>query len=178
MGTQSFGKGSVQTVIPMRSEGKKTAIKLTTARYFTPSGRSIQAKGISPDVEVKDTAEGNFLDFDIREADLSNHLEVPEDKAAKDAKKASEKPKKAEAPLPVKTDASGITEKVEPVKAKSETVKKRPKFYRYGDADDYQLNQAIDYLKKVDKEQVSKNAKASVIELESGIKMKVEPVKK
>ncbi len=178
MGTQSFGKGSVQTVIPMRSEGKKTAIKLTTARYFTPSGRSIQAKGISPDVEVKDTAEGNFLDFDIREADLSNHLEVPEDKAAKDAKKASEKPKKAEAPLPVKTDASGITEKVEPVKAQSETVKKRPKFYRYGDADDYQLNQAIDYLKKVDKEQVSKNAKASVIELESGIKMKVEPVKK
>lgn len=178
MGTQSFGKGSVQTVIPMRSEGKKTAIKLTTARYFTPSGRSIQAKGISPDVEVKDTAEGNFLDFDIREADLSNHLEVPEDKAAKDAKKAPEKPKKAEAPLPVKTDASGITEKVEPVKAKSETAKKRPKFYRYGDADDYQLNQAIDYLKKVDKEHVSKNAKDSVIELESGIKMKVEPVKK
>jgi hypothetical protein len=49
IGTRSFGKGSVQTIIPLGSGG---ALRLTTARYFTPSGRSIQAKGISPDIEV------------------------------------------------------------------------------------------------------------------------------
>ncbi len=51
MGTQTFGKGSVQTILPV---GKDTAIKLTTARYYTPSGRSIQAKGIVPDIVVED----------------------------------------------------------------------------------------------------------------------------
>src|SRR5207253_2369662 len=50
MGTQSFGKGSVQTIMPL---GNSTAIKLTTARYYTPSGRSIQAKGITPDIIVE-----------------------------------------------------------------------------------------------------------------------------
>ena len=50
MGEKSFGKGSVQTVIPL---GKYGAMRLTTARYYTPSGRSIQAKGIEPDIEVK-----------------------------------------------------------------------------------------------------------------------------
>jgi carboxyl-terminal processing protease len=49
VGTRSFGKGSVQTIIPLGSNG---ALRLTTARYFTPSGRSIQAKGIDPDIEV------------------------------------------------------------------------------------------------------------------------------
>jgi len=51
MGTQTFGKGSVQTILPL---GNGTAIKLTTARYYTPDGRSIQAKGITPDIEVED----------------------------------------------------------------------------------------------------------------------------
>jgi carboxyl-terminal processing protease len=50
VGTRSFGKGSVQTIIPLGSNG---ALRLTTARYYTPSGRSIQAKGIDPDVQVK-----------------------------------------------------------------------------------------------------------------------------
>jgi hypothetical protein len=50
IGTRSFGKGSVQTIIPLGSGNG--ALRLTTARYFTPSGRSIQAKGISPDIEV------------------------------------------------------------------------------------------------------------------------------
>ena len=51
MGTQSFGKGSVQTILPLT---RKTALKITTARYFTPNGRSIQAKGITPDIiEIK-----------------------------------------------------------------------------------------------------------------------------
>src|SRR5262249_44933453 len=75
-GTQSCGKGSVQTTIPIATsvEGP-AAIKLTTARYYTPSGRSIQAKGITPDLMVDDTPEGNFAGFNIREADLARHLE-------------------------------------------------------------------------------------------------------
>jgi carboxyl-terminal processing protease len=60
MGTQTFGKGSVQTIIPLRLE-RTGAIKLTTARYYTPSGRSIQAKGIVPDLTVDDTPEGQLL---------------------------------------------------------------------------------------------------------------------
>ena len=72
MGTESFGKGSVQTVIPISEE---RAIKLTTALYFTPSGRSIQAQGIVPDIIVeraKITAIQPRNRF--TEADLSGHL--------------------------------------------------------------------------------------------------------
>lgn len=75
MGTQSFGKGSVQTILPL---GEKRALKLTTARYFTPSGRSIQAQGITPDIEVEQaklTREDNGSFF--KEADLQGHLENP-----------------------------------------------------------------------------------------------------
>jgi len=73
MGTQSFGKGSVQTVIPL---DETHAIKMTTARYYTPDGRSIQAKGIKPDIEVK-PAQLTELDSQpfFTEADLSGHLE-------------------------------------------------------------------------------------------------------
>ena len=84
IGTQTFGKGSVQTILPL---GNNTAIKLTTARYYTPSGRSIQAKGIEPDVQVDDpTQPVNRL----READLNKHLsndreQAERDKSAKDA---------------------------------------------------------------------------------------------
>lgn len=74
MGTRSFGKGSVQTIIPMSND---TAVKLTTARYFTPSGRSIQAEGIQPDIELEALkiakAEGNGFE-PVKEADLSHHL--------------------------------------------------------------------------------------------------------
>ncbi len=74
MGQQSFGKGSVQTILPMTNE---TAVKLTTARYYTPSGRSIQAQGITPDIvlerlSVKPREEGPA--GSIKEADLSRHL--------------------------------------------------------------------------------------------------------
>ena len=73
MGTQSFGKGSVQTILPITS---KTAVKITTARYYTPNGRSIQAKGITPDIIVKDlelsTLNENKM---IKESDLKGHLE-------------------------------------------------------------------------------------------------------
>ena len=72
MGTQSFGKGSVQTILPITS---KTAVKITTARYYTPNGRSIQAKGIEPDIIVKDL-ELSSLNKNkmIKESDLKGHL--------------------------------------------------------------------------------------------------------
>jgi len=73
VGNQTFGKGSVQTILPLSSG---TAVKLTTARYFTPSGRSIQAEGIKPDIELDQVrvsaVEGSFEP--IKEADLSGHL--------------------------------------------------------------------------------------------------------
>jgi carboxyl-terminal processing protease len=76
MGTQSFGKGSVQTIIPLSDD---SGLRLTTARYYTPNGRSIQAKGISPDIIVErveltttDKKEG----LHIREKDLENHFET------------------------------------------------------------------------------------------------------
>jgi carboxyl-terminal processing protease len=77
MGEQSFGKGSVQTILPNNKGG---AIKITTARYFTPAGRSIQAEGITPDVvlsKVKlETVDDDFVS--IKEKDLTKHLSNPE----------------------------------------------------------------------------------------------------
>jgi carboxyl-terminal processing protease len=72
VGTQSFGKGSVQTVLPLSEE---SAIKLTTARYYTPSGRSIQAQGIIPDIMVeKARIETLKVGMQVTEADLAGHL--------------------------------------------------------------------------------------------------------
>lgn len=71
LGTQSFGKGSVQTVIPLPGNG---AMRLTTARYYTPSGRSIQALGITPDVEVRETREAPVSFGGEHEADYSKIL--------------------------------------------------------------------------------------------------------
>jgi carboxyl-terminal processing protease len=72
VGTPTFGKGSVQTIRPMAGE---TAVKLTTARYYTPSGRSIQARGVVPDVAVDENADGDGLNaLRMREADLKSHL--------------------------------------------------------------------------------------------------------
>lgn len=72
MGTDSFGKGSVQTILPV-SSGR--GVKLTTARYFTPDGRSIQAEGIRPDVVVEDARITRIESADqLRERDLSGHL--------------------------------------------------------------------------------------------------------
>jgi carboxyl-terminal processing protease len=70
MGTLTFGKASVQTIMPL---GDGTAIKLTTARYYTPKGRSIQAKGVMPDITLEDGPR-NDADRRIREADLAKHL--------------------------------------------------------------------------------------------------------
>ena len=78
VGTRSFGKGSVQTIIPLGSNG---ALRLTTARYYTPSGRSIQSKGIDPDVQVKPDvpAELKGRDETKGEAALKGHLKNGED---------------------------------------------------------------------------------------------------
>ncbi|OIO79546.1 MAG: peptidase S41 [Gallionellaceae bacterium CG1_02_56_997] len=122
MGTQTFGKGSVQTVLPL---GNNTAIKLTTARYYTPNGRSIQAKGIVPDILVEDpSTAGMDSIFNLREADLDKHLindKQPEDSA--------NKLNKTEALPATKTDSA----KTPPVE--------------FGTRNDYQLNQAINLLK-------------------------------
>jgi len=80
IGVRSFGKGSVQTIMPMNNGA---AIKLTTARYFTPKGRSIQAKGIEPDYYVED---GTDQSNNIHEADLSRHLSNPKDPSSGSAK--------------------------------------------------------------------------------------------
>jgi carboxyl-terminal processing protease len=93
VGTQTFGKGSVQTILPLNNG---TAIKLTTARYYTPSGRSIQAKGITPDIVVEEATitASEAPAIAVREADLERHLSngqdkpkpADKDKADKDAK--------------------------------------------------------------------------------------------
>ena len=70
MGNRSFGKGSVQVVLPLDED---TGVKVTTARYYTPLGRSIQATGIMPDIVVSDTEKGDLFSFS-READLADHL--------------------------------------------------------------------------------------------------------
>ena len=89
MGKRTFGKGSVQTIFPLQNN---TGVKLTTARYYTPSGRSIQAEGIVPDIKLKlvrvaEEEEGEFKS--LKEADLSRHLENGD--AKEKAKEAAEK---------------------------------------------------------------------------------------
>ena len=83
IGTRSFGKGSVQTIIPLGANG---AIRLTTARYYTPSNRSIQAKGIDPDIvveqELPDDLKAKAAAEKARgEASLRGHLKNPEDES-------------------------------------------------------------------------------------------------
>jgi len=96
VGTKTFGKGSVQTIWPLSNKG--TALKLTTARYYTPSGRSIQADGIAPDIvlkRLKVTSDEGSSSLRIKEADLSGHLENESKKedGDKDADKDSGKSK-------------------------------------------------------------------------------------
>lgn len=100
LGTQTFGKGSVQTIYPLEDG---SALRLTTARYYTPSGRSIQAKGITPDIileteKLKKALPRAFRE--VREKDLDGHLLVPGAKPEKEEKidKPHGKEEKAEAP--------------------------------------------------------------------------------
>jgi carboxyl-terminal processing protease len=93
MGTKTFGKGSVQTIMPM-SNG--AALKLTTARYFTPNGRSIQATGIEPDISMEQAklTRGDSEGDRLKEADLSRHLEnaPPASSSQEEAAEANGKP--------------------------------------------------------------------------------------
>ena len=130
MGSQTFGKGSVQTVRQLSAD---TALKITTARYYTPSGRSIQAKGIIPDVWLDETAEGNvFSALRTREADLEKHLsDGKADKDSRDAnrdKARAEERKKAE----------------EQLARQREALKPLPEF---GSAEDFPLQQALNQLR-------------------------------
>ena len=127
MGAQTFGKGSVQTVRPLSAE---TALKITTARYYTPSGRSIQAKGIVPDIWLDETAEGNvFAALRMREADLEKHLQGNEEKKDAAREKAREEART----------------KLEEQMAKSkEAPKPLPEF---GSAEDFPLVQAFNQLR-------------------------------
>ncbi len=87
MGSQSFGKGSVQTVLPL---SRDRAIKLTTARYYTPNGRSIQAQGISPDIIVeRATVKTIDSDRNISEADLAGHLSNDDEESGDNGKTMS-----------------------------------------------------------------------------------------
>ena len=129
LGTQTFGKGSVQTIMPL---GNNTAIKLTTARYYTPNGRSIQAKGITPDFLVEDPDNPSDQSLRVREADLGRHL-------------LNDREKDPSAPS-AKPDANGAPTEgsVQP------TPRPKPKPLAPGEIvakDDYQVNQALNHLK-------------------------------
>jgi carboxyl-terminal processing protease len=134
MGTQTFGKGSVQTVLPLSNN---TAVKLTTARYYTPNGRSIQAKGITPDVTVEETPDGEKHErIRVREADLDRHLDNDKEKpAAKEADKT-----------PVKPQTKNGKGKTTPGKDDDEEAVKTPPF-EIASKNDYQLSQAMNLLK-------------------------------
>ncbi len=129
VGTQSFGKGSVQTILPLNNG---TAIKLTTARYFTPGGRSIQAKGITPDIVAEEATvtAGETHKLDIREADLTGHLANP---AGGEGKPKGADNKAAEGKADRTKDGKKDAEKLDP----AEIVSKQ----------DYQFNQALILLK-------------------------------
>jgi carboxyl-terminal processing protease len=121
MGTRTFGKGSVQTILPLNNN---SAIKLTTARYYTPSGRSIQAKGIDPDIIVEEYANGGSTKR-VREADLEGHLGNDRD-----------------------PDAESKAAAVHGEKTPEEKPQvERPKPFELGSKDDYQLSQALNQLK-------------------------------
>ena len=135
MGSQTFGKGSVQTV---RQLSPDTAVKITTARYYTPSGRSIQAQGIVPDVWVDETAEGNvFAALRPREADLDKHITGPQ------AASSPDDVAKAAAREKAREDA---IKKIEEEQAKSGSKAPKP-LPEFGSAEDFPLQQALNRLK-------------------------------
>ena len=127
VGTRSFGKGSVQSILPMANG---TAIKLTTARYFTPNGRSIQGKGIEPDVIVEDGMES----FAVRESDLNNRLSNPEDAKKEDTKEKNSKLQEIkDGPT---GDGAAALRNFKPTK--------------FGEKDDKQFMEALNILKGID----------------------------
>ncbi len=138
MGASTFGKGSVQTILPL---GNTAGLKLTTARYYTPAGRSIQAKGIEPDIAIDD---GRDSPNRIREANLGGHLEQNKqlDKAIRSAPPANTPPGASIDPaapaLPATPKAPDAPKTVDPAP---------PRFDFGSTTDDFQLRQAMNHLK-------------------------------
>jgi len=130
MGQPTFGKGSVQTILPL---GNNTAIKLTTARYYTPSGRSIQARGIIPDIPLEDGAGDRAASLKVRESDLTKHLTDGdrEQEKAKAAAAAVQQYNFTPAPRPKDVDEKKL----------------RPEPGEVVSPNDYELNQAVAFLK-------------------------------
>jgi len=125
MGAQTFGKGSVQTVLPL---GPDTAMKLTTARYYTPSGRSIQSRGVVPDIMVDDTAEGSpYAVLYTRESDLEHHLQGTAEPDKKDA-------------ATLEKEREAAFNRLEADSKKPESERRPPE---YGSDKDFPLQQAI-----------------------------------
>ncbi|HUP95264.1 MAG TPA: S41 family peptidase [Burkholderiales bacterium] len=129
MGQQTFGKGSVQTILPL---GNNTAIKLTTARYYTPGGRSIQAKGITPDIPLEDAVSDRGLK--LREADLTKHL-IDAAVTDKDKEKA----------VAVAVQKFNFKPETRPQDVDEKTLKPEPG--EIVSKNDYELNQALAFLK-------------------------------
>ncbi len=127
MGQQTFGKGSVQTILPL---GNNTAIKLTTARYYTPNGRSIQARGIVPDIALDDGAGEKSAGLKLREADLTKHL-IDSGKSAETPAAPPEKYDFTPTPRPKETDEKLL----------------KPVPGEIVSPNDYELNQAVAFLK-------------------------------
>ena len=139
LGTKSFGKGSVQTIIPL-ARGE-SAMRLTTARYYTPSGRSIQAKGVVPDIEVQPAKVETLAQRGFRraEGDLPGALKNPD---------AGEEPKKDE---PAKAEPAKKEEPAKPGAAPAPGAKADPakKDEKSATEDDYQLRRALDLLQGI-----------------------------
>ena len=129
MGSQTFGKGSVQTFRPL---GPDTGLKITTSRYYTPSGKSIQAKGIVPDVMIDDTEEGSpYAALRMREADLGKHLNSGQ--GVEDVKDETREKAREEA-----------LKRLEEESRKPASERRPPEF---GSDKDFQLKQALRQLK-------------------------------
>ncbi|MTW11811.1 PDZ domain-containing protein [Pseudoduganella eburnea] len=121
IGSQTFGKGSVQTIRQLTAD---TAVKLTTARYYTPHGRSIQAKGISPDLAVDENEDGDGMNsLRMREADLAKHLTNDREQEASKGQR---------------------DELEEQMRILAAEKKRKP--LEYGSGDDFQLKQALNHL--------------------------------
>ena len=124
IGSQTFGKGSVQTIRQLTAD---TAVKLTTARYYTPHGRSIQAKGISPDLAVDENEDGDGLNsLRMREADLAKHLTNDREQEAGKAQR---------------------DELEEQMRILAAEKKRKP--LEYGSGEDFQLKQALNHLQGI-----------------------------
>ncbi len=130
LGERSFGKGSVQTVIPVPGHG---AIRLTTARYYTPSGRSIQAKGIEPDIKVAPAKIESYDGRSIHESDLKGALANPDNAESEEETNEEKTP-----PVPIEPTPENT---IKPDEAKKEGITKDE-----DEVQDYQLMRALDLL--------------------------------